>query len=66
MDSTANELERINKERALVKEVSKLRKELSNEKKQNKILCKKLEDALLDDEAAKTAQSDFLKDFYND
>ena len=54
------------RQKVLIREVSRLRKELSTLKKINRNLLKEVTTLKLDDEAAKTAQDDFLNDFYND
>jgi hypothetical protein len=54
------------RQKVLIREVSRLRKELSTLKKINRNLLKEVTTLKLDDEAAKTAQDDFLSDFYND
>jgi len=54
------------RQKVLIREVSRLRKEVSTLKKINRNLLKEVTTLKLDDEAAKTAQDDFLNDFYND
>jgi hypothetical protein len=54
------------RQKVLIREVSRLRKEVSTLKKINRNLLKEVTTLKLDDEAAKTAQDDFLSDFYND
>ena len=54
------------RQKVLIREVSRLRKEVSTLKKINRNLLKEVTTLKLDDEAAKTAQDDFLRDFYND
>ena len=54
------------RQKVLIREVSRLRKEVSTLKKINRNLLKEVTTLKLDDEAAKTAHDDFLSDFYND
>ena len=54
------------RQKVFIREVSRLRKEVSTLKKINRNLLKEVTTLKLDDEAAKTAQDDFLSDFYND
>ena len=54
------------RQKVLIREVSRLRKEVCTLKKINRNLLKEVTTLKLDDEAAKTAQDDFLSDFYND
>ena len=54
------------RQKVLIREVSRLRKEVSTLKKINRNLLKEVTTLKLDDEAAKTAQDYFLSDFYND
>ena len=59
-------VEEKDRQKVLIREVSRLRKEVSTLKKINRNLLKEVTTLKLDDEAAKTAQDDFLSDFYND
>ena len=59
-------VEEKDRQKILIREVSRLRKEVSTLKKINRNLLKEVTTLKLDDEAAKTAQDDFLSDFYND
>ena len=59
-------VEEKDRQKVLIREVSRLRKEVSTLKKINRNLLKEVTTLKLDDEAAKTAQDDFLNDFYND
>jgi hypothetical protein len=54
------------RQKVLIREVSRLRKEVSTLKKINRNLLKEFTTIKLDDEATKNAQDDFLRDFYND